>query len=179
MKISIKFLKFRFVGYVVSLVLFGIFITGTVLNGGFNWGIDFIGGIKIIARFEGDIDVSRIRQALAQNGIDADVQQYGSEELNEYVISTRLPEGGRGSGRKGDKKEEISGSGRIQAVLTRSFNNVGIIGVEEVGPAIGEYLKKNAIYLLLWCMVLMMVYLAFRFEFRFSVGAGIDCIRSR
>ena len=183
----IKFIQYRFIGYVVTVVLFIVFITGTVMNGGFNWGIDFVGGIKIIAKFDQSVTAPKIREVLRAGNINADVQKYGGDEVNEYVISTRLPErAAYANVYEGAQERAVemaaaatgstlavtnTGAERIQALLKNNFTNVQIVGIDEVGPAIGDYLKKSAIYLFFWCVALMMVYLAFRFEFRFSVGA--------
>jgi len=183
----LKFIQYRFIGYVVTVVLFIVFITGTVMNGGFNWGIDFVGGIKIIAKFDQSVTAPKIREVLRAGNINADVQKYGGDEVNEYVISTRLPERAAYANVYEGAQERAAemaaaatgstlavtntGAERIQTLLKNNFSNVQIVGIDEVGPAIGDYLKKSAIYLFFWCVALMMVYLAFRFEFRFSVGA--------
>lgn len=167
MKRTIKFLEHRWVGYIITLLMFATFITGTVMRGGFNWGIDFVGGIKVIAHFNTAVRVSEIRQTLEQSGIKGEVQQFGNEENNEFVIMTRLPERRAG-------EAQLQGVNLIENSLTGAYaNNVRIIGREEVGPAIGDYLKKSAIYLVGWCILLMALYLAFRFETLFSVGAMI------
>lgn len=183
----IKFVQYRFIGYALTVILFVVFITGTVMNGGFNWGIDFVGGIKIIAKFEQNVTAPKIREVLRVGNINADVQKYGGDDVNEFVISTRLSEQASYSNvfdGAQDRAAEMAaaasgntlqvrntGAERIQALLNSNFSNIQIIGIDEVGPAIGDFLKKSAIYLFFWCVALMMVYLAFRFEFRFSVGA--------
>jgi preprotein translocase subunit SecF len=165
LKRTIKFLEYRWVGYLITLILFAVFITGTVMRGGFNWGIDFVGGIKVIAHFSTTVRVAEIRQSLERSGIKAEVQQFGNEINNEFVIMTRLPER-----RAGDA--QLQGANLIESSLASAYaNNIRIIGREEVGPAIGDYLKKSAVYLIVWCILLMALYLAFRFETLFSVGA--------
>lgn len=170
--------------------MFITFVAGTIINGGFNWGIDFAGGAKIIAKFNKDVSVQTIRAELHKSEIKAEVQQYGKEDLNEYVISTRLaPQVKMSEFAKSfmvkakevveavevksvidsSKKKEFE---RLEDALTKSFNKkIEIISREEVGPSIGDYLKKSALYLLGMCVLLMSVYLAFRFEYRYSIGA--------
>lgn len=163
-------MEYRWIGYLITVVLFIVLTVGTVSRGGFNWGIDFAGGYKVIAKFQASARLSEIRQALERAGIKGEVQQYGDEINNEYVISTRLPE------RRGNEQSQNQGISYIENVITTAFQGVEIIGREEVGPAIGDYLKKSALYLIVWCLALMMLYLAFRFEFRFSVGALVAII---
>ncbi len=163
-------MEYRWIGYLITVVLFIVLIAGTVSRGGFNWGIDFAGGYKIIVKFPSSARLSEIRQALEHAGIKGEVQQYGDEINNEYVISTRLPE------RRGNEQVQNQGISDIENVITTTFQGAQIIGREEVGPAIGNYLKKSALYLIAWCLALMMLYLSFRFEFRFSVGALVSII---
>ncbi|MCX7679231.1 MAG: protein translocase subunit SecF [Spirochaetes bacterium] len=170
MERTIKFMEYRWIGYLITLFLFIIFIIGTIKRGGFNWGIDFVGGYKIIVKFPNPVQLSEIRRALENAGIKGEVQQYGDEINNEYVISTRLQERGRRD------ESQSQGITVIENAITSAFPNTLVVGREEVGPAIGDYLKKSALYLIAWCLVFMMLYLAFRFEFRFAVGALVAVI---
>lgn len=165
MKRTIKFIELRWIGYLITFTLFTVFITGTAMRGGFNWGIDFVGGIKVIAHFNTAIRVAEIRQTLERSGVKADVQQFGDEANNEFVISTRLPERQAGDA-------QLLGANLIERSLAATYaNNVRVIGREEVGPTIGNYLKRSAVYLVIVCIIMMAVYLAFRFETLFALGA--------
>jgi preprotein translocase SecF subunit len=171
MEKTIKFMEYRFISYAITVALFALFIAGTVMRGGFNWGIDFVGGVKVIAGFNSPVAVSSIRDAMRTAGINAEVQQFGEATQNQFVISTRLTAADRNA-----PGTSVSGQGsaqRVQSALTQNFPGVTISSTEEVGPAIGDYLKKSAVYLILWCVVIMALYLAFRFEYRFSITAMI------
>jgi preprotein translocase subunit SecF len=61
----------------------------------------------------------------------------------------------------------------IRAVLEKKFKSVSILSTENVGPAVGSYLRKSAVKLIIVSILLMTVYLAYRFEFRYSVGAMV------
>jgi len=158
----IDFLRFRFIAIGFSLVLFVLFISSIVASGGINWGIDFVGGVKITAKFEQNVTIGSIRETLNSNNISGTVQQIGKEELNEYIISTKLLE-------EGESAEESANI--LKGVIDSNFKNVEILGTETVGPAIGEFLKKSAIKLFGIALLLMMFYLSFRFEVKYSVGA--------
>jgi preprotein translocase subunit SecF len=158
----IDFLRYRYILIGLSIFLFMIFSAGTFLNNGFNWGIDFVGGVKITARFEQGIDSNQIRSIFTQNNINASVQKIGKDENNEYIIGTKLLAEGEAS----ERSYEI-----IKGILEKGFNNVEILGNETVGPAIGDYLRNSAITSLLIVIVLMLIYLSFRFEVKYSVGA--------
>lgn len=160
MKRVIGFLKYRYIAFVFSFLLFVGFTAGTVLNGGLNFGIDFMGGIKIIAKFDKGINEGKIRNALSK--YNPLVQQIGKEEKNEYIVSTKL------SQKKDSKKEGLN---EIKQSLSAAFNKIEFLSEENVGPAIGDFLKRSAIKLFLVALILMAIYLSFRFEFKYSIGA--------
>ncbi len=140
--------------------MFAGFTAGTVLKGGLNFGIDFVGGIKIIAKFEKGIDEGKIRSALSN--YNPLVQQIGEAEKNEYIVSTKL------SDKKNSTKEGLD---EIKKSLSAAFSNIEFMSEENVGPAIGDFLKRSAIKLFLVALILMAIYLSFRFEFKYSIGA--------
>ncbi len=140
--------------------MFVIFAVGAATQGGFNFGIDFVGGAKIIAKFEKGVSEADIRNAL--EGFNPLVQQIGAEKLNEYIVSTKLSEGDKG------KKKGLE---EVKKVLSSKFKNIEFLSEENVGPAIGNILKRSALKLFLVALVLMTIYLSFRFEFKYSMGA--------
>jgi len=163
----INFLKYRFFAIGLSIVLFVIFSLVTYLSGGINWGIDYNGGVKTIVKFEKGIDISKIRSVLTENNISASVQQIGKEEHNNYVIGSKL----QGEGETSEKSYQM-----IKKALDKGFKKIEIVSVETVGPAIGALMRKQAIYSIIIALVLIMIYLAFRFEFKYAVGAIVALI---
>jgi len=155
----ISFLNYRFIALSFSAIMLIIFGAGTVINGGLNMGVDFVGGVKIIAKFEKKINEAAIRNALKD--LNPMVQQIGQEDKNEFIISAILSDSG---------KESADESERVKNILISSFQNVKFLSVENVGPAIGDFLKKSAVKLFLVALILMTIYLSFRFEFKYSIG---------
>ncbi|MFH0974926.1 MAG: protein translocase subunit SecF [Spirochaetota bacterium] len=158
----VDFLKYRFIAIGVSIALIVIFSFATYLNDGFNWGIDFNGGVKTIIKFEKGVDIAKIRGVFTKNNVSATVQQIGKEEDNNYIIGSKL----HGEGETSEKSYQI-----VKGALDKEFKKLDVISVETVGPAIGAYLRKSALYSIIIALVLIMVYLAFRFEFKYAVGA--------
>jgi preprotein translocase subunit SecF len=158
----INFLKYRFIAIGLSFALFLIFSFATYLYDGFNWGIDFNGGVKTIVRFEKGVDISKIRSVLSQNNISATVQQIGKEEQNNYMIGSKL----HGEGETSEKSYQM-----VKSALDKGFKKIEVISVETVGPAIGAYLRKSGIQATIIALLLIMIYLAFRFEIKYAVGA--------
>ncbi len=170
MKNVIGFLKYRSIAYIVSFVMLVGFTVVTVMSGGLNMGIDFVGGNKIIAKFDSSVNEKAIRDVLSN--YNPTVQKIGANEKNEYIISTKLlSEKQKSLHKQKDGEKKLSGTDIIQIKLKEKFKSVEFLSVENVGPAIGDYLRKSAFKLFIIALVLMSFYLTFRFEFKYSIGA--------
>jgi len=92
-------------------------------------------------------------------------------KLNRSILEKTYPD-------KTPKSEVNNGSSdRTHALIWRvinfKFSDAEELAVETVGPSIGDYLRKSALKLGLMAMIMMTIYLAFRFEFKFSIGAMV------
>ena len=160
MKRVIDFLKYRYIAFGLSGILFVLFMAVTISKGGLNMGVDFVGGVKIIAQFEKSVSEKDIRGAFSNS--TPLVQQIGEPELNEFIVSTKLA---------GGENESKEGLQEVKQSLSDKFPNVKFLNEENVGPTIGNILKRSAIKLFLVAIILMSIYLSFRFEFKYAVGA--------
>lgn len=163
----IHFTKYRFIAFGLSAVMIIGFFAGSYFKGGLNFGIDFVGGYKLIVKFEDkSANEATIRSALKD--FSPTVQQIGESEKNEYIISTKIEnkisEAAPGTA-------AISKFDMLKNTLNEKFKNVKIESEENVGPAIGDFLKKSAWKLSIIAVIMMSLYLAFRFEVKFAVGA--------
>jgi preprotein translocase subunit SecF len=300
----IPFLKYSGWAYAFSLSLFVIFIVISIVKGGLHLGVDFVGGMKIIAKFQEGVDEASIRHTLKQ--YNPTVQQIGEAHDNNFIISTKLAEDSSflvkdqitelleekykhltidtddvsflsfsgpmdeatirqkltgfdvevqkiGDARKSDfivyKKEVVDRkkvsynansietalkaaftnldiqtgvsvvalfdkpvdeaavaklvkqynvviiksrhalkqglimykisfdeAEKIKADLAQKYKKVDVLSVESVGPAVGSYLRKSAVKLIIMAIVLMTIYLAYRFEVRYAVGAMVALV---
>lgn len=166
MEKTIDFLKYRFVALGLSFALMISFGVIAAFQGGLNYGIDFVGGYKVIVKFDDkSVNEGTIRQALAE--FNPVVQQIGESDKNEYMISTKLA----------SASESVEGSttsakfDMMKSKIMEKFTNITFESEESVGPAIGDYLRKSAWKLAIMAVIMMTLYLAFRFEFKYSVGA--------
>ncbi len=163
----IHFTKYRFIAFAFSAIMIISFFAGSYFRGGLNFGIDFVGGYKLIVKFEDkSANEATIRSALKE--FSPTVQQVGESEKNEYIISTKIEnkvsEAASGS-------EGVSKFDQLKNTLNANFKNVKIESEENVGPAIGDFLKKSAWKLSIIAVIMMSLYLAFRFEVKFAAGA--------
>ena len=142
-----------------STVLIVLTIVSLIWHGGLNFGIDFAGGTLIQIKFQREASPDRIRSAFRAVGLnDSVIQQIGE---NEVVVRTAATQSGmRGlSDRIATSLEAIEGKGTFE-----------IRRVEVVGPKVGKDLTKKAILALIFSWVGMLIYIAWRFEFRYALG---------
>ncbi len=153
---NIDFLGKRFIAYIVS----GIIVFGSILVlviKGPKYGIDFTGGTLVQVRFERDISSGDVRAELAKIGIaKAELQNYGSSR--DYLIRY---------------SEEIDPDTLVNKFKSTLKENIILERTEKVGPRIGKELQIKAIEAILIGMALMLIYIAFRFNFSFGVAAVI------
>ncbi len=138
---------------VLSLVL--------LVTRGLNLGIDFTGGTVIEVAYPEPADLDRIRGALEQAGFEgATVQYFGNSQ--EVLIRIAPREG----------EEQATLADHVLAVLKGTAGGeIDLRRVEFVGPQVGEELREDGGLAMLYALIGILIYVAFRFEFRFSLGA--------
>ena len=153
---SYDFLSVRRKAYVVSAVLILLGIGSLVLRGGPRYGVDFTGGTLIQVEFFEPTSVSDLRGVLASAGMEnAQIQQLG--DSNEFMIRTQDFEG---------IVESVNG------LFDETYGADGFtMSADAVGPKVGSELQRKAAIAILMSFALTLVYLAFRFEWRFGVAA--------
>lgn len=157
----INFVGVRRFAYIFS----GMALLGTMallLSGSLKGGVDFTGGRLVQVRFEGvAVDISDVRALLEEAGVGgSEVQTFGDE--NELLI--RLPVSQAGE----------QDSPAVEDIIRQGYpGSVEITRVEDVGPKIGVELRRDAIRAVLWALVLLLIYISWRFELRFAVGAVV------
>ena len=152
----IRFLKFRKWSYLFSFLLTtACFVC--IFTKGFNWGLDFTGGVVIDTHFSQPANLDSVRTTLETNGINsAIVQTTGSTS----DVMIRLP-ATISDAQIGDKIKNILGS---------LDPNLQIRSVEFVGPNVGEELAQGAIYATLLTLIMLLGYVGMRFEWRLAAG---------
>ncbi len=161
------FIQQRRKAYVVSAVLLlvgiGAMVSNVVTMGNWqNYGVDFTGGSLVQIRFNQPTTAADLRQALG--GTQAPpITRFGSDD--EFVIRAPLAEGVDVAQIAADLSEQISAA-----------YGPGTFEIERqdlVGPKIGAELQQKAGLAILFSLILTLIYIAIRFEFRFGVAAVI------
>jgi len=161
--INIDFVGKRKIALIVSAVMILVSLTSLVVNGGPNYGIDFIGGTLVQVKFSENTDAAKIKDGLASLDLGSVVVQRFGDDPNEFLI--RVQESGEGkdlSGLISSSLESVYGEG-----------NVDIRRVEMVGPQVGKDLRQKGLLSISYAMIGILVYIAWRFELRYAIGAII------
>lgn len=160
-KKDIPFMRHALVFNVISLLTFLLAVFFLVTKG-LHLSVEFTGGTLIEVKYEQSADLEKIRSTLGSSGFaDYSVQNFGSSQ--DVMIRLPLREG-EDSAKQGEGVMQALASGAPGASLQR---------VEYVGPQVGRELAENGAMALFVVIVGIIIYLAFRFEWRFAVSAII------
>jgi preprotein translocase subunit SecF len=157
----IDFMGKRMIWYSISgitlfLGLIGIFFKGMTL------GIDFLGGTELLVRFEQPVQINEVRGAMDKIGFPrSEIKTFG----NPKDILLRTPEQAQGS----------VIAQRIRSGLSAQFpnNKFNVLKEDKIGPKIGAELRRNAIYAVAATLLIIMIYVGFRFKFIYGVAGVI------
>lgn len=159
--------KFDFVGKrMVAFALTAFLIVGSFVSigvRGFNFGIDFAGGILIeVQSVNGPADIAQMRSTLGGLGLgEVSLQQFG-ETGRDVMIRVQKQEG--------EEKAQMAALSRIKDTLGTAFD---YRRVEIVGPKVGDELKRDGVLAVGLAVLAIAAYVWFRFEWQFGVGALI------
>lgn len=154
---NIRFLRGRFFAYGFSIVTLVVGVSSFFLRGQENFGVEFSGGTLIQIGYKSSIHVDTLRKALEKEGIgESSIQPYGEASLNQFVIKTKS-----------------SDTKKIEEATRKVSPDVQILKVDQVGPSVSGDLKSKALWAVFWSSIGILIYLAFRFEWKFAMAAVI------
>jgi len=157
----IAFMKGRIAGLVVSVVL-SLASIGLFFVPGLNYGVDFAGGTVVEIRTDGPADFQQLREATGQLGLGpVSLQQFGPP--TDVLLRFEQAPGGAAA--------QQPALERVQQTLIESFPGTSIRRVETVGASVSAELFRDGMLALGLAAVAMLLYIWFRFEWQFGVGA--------
>ena len=159
-KTNIDFMSRRNMALIFSSILIVASIASLAIRG-LNFGLDFTGGTLIEVGYVTAPNTNDVRENLAAAGFDSIVQTFGA--ATDLVV--RIP--------PGDVEESNAElSTRVLAALSQGVEGeIEMRRVEFVGPQVGDELAEQGILAVIYAMVGVFLYVMFRFQWRFSVGA--------
>ncbi len=158
---NIDFMRWRNVALVLQLALMVAAVTMVALKG-LNLGIDFVGGQVVRTTFAKPVDIEDLRERVSGLGLgDASIQEFGDGKT--YQI--RLP---RPSGSETASSEAVT---RVRSMIGESFPGARVDAGESVSGKVSEELALDGALAVALAMLGIAIYIWFRFEWQFGVGA--------
>ncbi|BBF04945.1 protein translocase subunit SecF [Haemophilus influenzae] len=151
-----EFMKVRKLGYILSALLMVISLF-FIITKGFNWGLDFTGGVVFDTHFSQSANLEQIRNKLHENGIESPVVQT-TGSVQDVMI--RLP---------ASNNDSTIGE-HVKNMLQNVDKDIQIRSIEFVGPNVGEELAQGAVYATLATLAMVLIYVGSRFEWRLGFG---------
>ena len=166
---NIDFMGLKKYAYVFSgiLTLLGIIAIVLILLGGANLGIDLRGGTVVQLKFGKPVRIDVARSALTKNGLeDAELQEFPKD--NKLLIRLKkliTP----------DEPVAEPVAEKVISIFRQEFpdNTFVVDSSSEIGPTVGRKLQRDAVTAVVVAMIGIIIYIAFRFEFRFGIAAAI------
>jgi preprotein translocase subunit SecF len=154
----IDFMAHRLRAALLTLALIALAV-GLLSLRGLNFGLDFTGGTLVEVGYSQAVELDRVRSALEAGGYpDAVVQNFGTAR---DVLIRLAPDAGEGDAL----------SNAVLEILRADNADAELRRVEFVGPQVGEELTEKGGLALLYALAGILIYVAFRFEYRFAIGA--------
>lgn len=162
---SIGFIRYR----TLAMALSALLVAGSIVvffANGLNFGIDFRGGTLIEASSESAVDLAELRARLGALDLgEVQIQEFGKE--TDVLIRIAEKEGAT------DASNNLSAVERVRAELSSDFD---VRRVEIVGPQVSAELIQTGVMAVLAAITSMLIYIWFRFEWQFSVGAVLALV---
>ena len=160
---KLDFVKNKKISFIIAAVVFVVGIASFIIRG-FNIDIDFVGGTEIIIEIGSDFnedDVREVVEGVTSNNIVSSIRKSGSKN-DEVVIQT--------------KEIDSDTRSRVVEVVCEKYSldpETALLSVDNVGASVGSKLLRDAILASVLAVVLMLVYITFRFAFLSGVAAVV------
>lgn len=156
------FLGKRKMFYAISVAIIVIGFAVLFATKSIPLGIDFSGGTELQIKFEKEVNIGDLREAMDNAGFAGmELKTMGSDR--DVLLRTPMQEEGQ------------LVSDKIQQGIKAKIkdNNFEVQRIDKVGPKIGAELRRNALFAVIFSLIAILIYLAFRFQFVFAVGAVV------
>jgi len=159
-KTKINFIGQRKYAWAFSICLFIFSVSSLIING-LNLGLDFAGGTQIQVQYSQIPDTNQVRQQLVQAGFpEASAQAYGS--AHDIMIKVKV-------------HKDLTANELTEKVMA-ALSGAKLERVEYIGPQVGQSLVTNGILAVIVALLGTMIYIAFRFEYRFALSAALSLV---
>lgn len=158
-KLHFPFMKYRKAFLAVSIVCIAISL-GFFFVKGLNLGVDFTGGLVLQVKFEKPVDVAEVRGALSKIGYgNATIQAF---ENNDILLRFQA--------------QDDNVRRQVLQTLKEQIGPYKVLRIDKIGPVVGKELRAQAAYSLLLALAGILLYMAYRFRFRFGAVAVLSLL---
>ena len=161
--LNINFLQHQKAAFALSAGGILFTIISIAFHGGLNYGIDFAGGTLVQVKFKDAAPIQDIRDLFGDLKIGkGEIQQFGEPE--DVLINVQTPDG--------EQSESVK---LLKEGLAKRFgdDSFTVERVEIVGPKVGKDLSAKAVLALAYSLIGILIYVSYRFEFRFALAAVV------
>ena len=157
--LHLPFMKYRKIWFAISIVCI-LASAALLLTKGLNLSVDFTGGLVLQVKFDSAVDVADIRKSLSNIGQgQAIIQSY---DKNDVLIRFQA--------------QDESVRRTVLETLRKDFGGLTVLKIDKVGPVVGKELRMQAVISLVLALLGILLYMAFRFKFRFGVAAVLSLL---
>lgn len=173
---NFNFVKMRRPAMLFSAIVIVAGMVSILLHGGLRSSIDFSGGALVEISLQQPVPAQQVRDIISNAGLgDAEITRFGQEAS--YLIKVKNIEAAKGATAAADSSmpPERVVAKRIEAALSAGITGqkVEVRRVETVGPKVGSELRRAAFGAVIYSLLGILIYISWRFQFRFAVAAII------
>ena len=168
---NFQFVAFRRKAFILSGVVILVGLVSLAVHGGPKYSIDFLGGSLLKLHFNEPVTIDELRSALGDVDVEgtdlstSEIKFLGSDNTDVLIRIVKV----------GDMQET---SAQVKSALNSYFEDrvpedktLWLLSEEQVGPSIGGELKRKAFWAIVFSLLVLVIYITIRFEFKFSIGA--------
>ena len=173
---TFRFIDFRRKAFIVSGAVIFAGLLSLAIHAGPKYSIDFLGGTLLELHFDNPVTIQDVRNSLREvnvKGTDlatSEIKFFGREKKDMLI---RIADVGNMEETSEQIKERLGNDFKDDLPADR---DAWILREEKVGPSIGAELKGQALWAILWSLLVLVVYITIRFDFKFSLGAILALI---
>jgi len=165
---KLQLMKQRNLWLSIAAIL-AVLSVASIMVKGFNLGIDFTGGTLIETRFHQSIEIADVRDVMSEHGLgNSMIQVAGQTDENNATNGTTI------FIRTYDLEENERAE--LMADFSEKFGAFDVLRIERVGATVGAELTQNALIAFAISVVLILLYVSFRFEYRFAISGIIALV---
>ena len=167
---NIHFMRLRWVSLTIAALIMFVAL-GAMAFKGFNFALDFTGGVGIELRFPKAPDVDQVRSRLGSAGYEnAQVQTFGTGQDILVRLQDKPRESVSAAGSTGSIAQDV------RRIVSTPDNPAEVRSSAQISAQVGKELALNGVYALIFVVIGFLMYISFRFEWKFAVAAIITTL---